>query len=66
MPPGSRPNLRRRRQIPETALKSPLDSPGFDSHDTVGAVALDSYGNLAAATSTSGTDKAPGRVGDSS
>ena len=52
---------------PETALKSPLDSPGFDSHDTVGAVALDSYGNLAAATSTGGTlNKAPGRVGDSS
>jgi beta-aspartyl-peptidase (threonine type) len=38
-----------------------------DSHDTVGAVALDSAGNLAAATSTGGTlNKAPGRVGDSS
>jgi beta-aspartyl-peptidase (threonine type) len=38
-----------------------------DSHDTVGAVALDSHGNLAAATSTGGTlNKAPGRVGDSS
>lgn len=34
--------------------------------DTVGAVALDSYGNLAAATSTGGTPrKWPGRVGDS-
>ncbi|AFN36421.1 isoaspartyl peptidase/L-asparaginase family protein [Taylorella equigenitalis] len=33
---------------------------------TVGAVALDSYGNLAAATSTGGmTNKMPGRVGDS-
>jgi beta-aspartyl-peptidase (threonine type) len=43
---------------PETALKS---------HDTVGAVALDGHGNLAAATSTGGTlNKAPGRVGDSS
>jgi beta-aspartyl-peptidase (threonine type) len=32
---------------------------------TVGAVALDGLGNLAAATSTGGTqDKAPGRVGD--
>ena len=41
--------------------------PGFDSHDTVGAVALDQYGNLAAGTSTGGTlNKAPGRVGDSS
>ena len=38
-----------------------------DSHDTVGAVALDREGNLAAATSTGGTlNKAPGRLGDSS
>jgi len=38
-----------------------------ESHDTVGAVALDQYGNLAAGTSTGGTlNKAPGRVGDSS
>ena len=37
------------------------------SSDTVGAVALDSAGNIAAATSTGGTlNKAPGRVGDSS
>jgi beta-aspartyl-peptidase (threonine type) len=37
------------------------------SHDTVGAVALDSGGNIAAATSTGGTlNKAPGRLGDSS
>jgi beta-aspartyl-peptidase (threonine type) len=37
------------------------------SHDTVGAVALDADGNLAAATSTGGTlNKTPGRVGDSS
>ena len=37
------------------------------SHDTVGAVALDVQGNLAAATSTGGTlNKTPGRVGDSS
>ena len=37
------------------------------SHDTVGAVALDVHGNLAAGTSTGGTlNKAPGRVGDSS
>ena len=39
----------------------------FESHDTVGAVALDARGNLAAATSTGGTlNKTPGRVGDSS
>jgi beta-aspartyl-peptidase (threonine type) len=37
------------------------------SHDTVGAVALDVNGNIAAGTSTGGTlNKAPGRVGDSS
>jgi beta-aspartyl-peptidase (threonine type) len=37
-----------------------------DRHGTVGAVALDESGNLAAATSTGGnTNKRPGRVGDS-
>ena len=37
------------------------------SHDTVGAVALDREGHIAAATSTGGTlNKAPGRLGDSS
>jgi beta-aspartyl-peptidase (threonine type) len=36
-----------------------------DRHGTVGAVALDQSGNLAAATSTGGTtNKRPGRVGD--
>jgi len=44
----------------------PLPDPLL-SHDTVGAVALDAHGNLAAGTSTGGTlNKAPGRVGDSS
>ena len=48
---------------PETAVQS----PGYASHDTVGAIALDCDGNLAAGTSTGGTlNKAPGRVGDSS
>jgi len=50
--------------------KSPETAVGrieLDSHDTVGAVALDVHGNLAAATSTGGTlNKTPGRVGDSS
>jgi len=47
---------------PETAHPD-----SFGSHDTVGAVALDFYGNLAAGTSTGGTlNKTPGRVGDSS
>lgn len=35
-------------------------------HDTIGAVVLDTHGNMAAATSTSGASmKTPGRVGDS-
>jgi beta-aspartyl-peptidase (threonine type) len=39
----------------------------FAEHDTVGAVALDFRGDIAAATSTGGTiNKTPGRVGDSS
>jgi L-asparaginase / beta-aspartyl-peptidase len=47
--------------------KSPETAAGLGSHDTVGAVALDSEGRLAAGTSTGGTlNKAPGRVGDSS
>ncbi len=46
----------------DTTFSGPVDS-----HDTVGAVARDVHGNLAAATSTGGTlNKAPGRVGDSS
>ena len=43
---------------------APLDDA--DRHGTVGAVAMDSAGGLAAATSTGGiTAKLPGRVGDS-
>jgi len=46
--------------------KPDLFAPAI-SHDTVGAVALDRHGNIAAATSTGGTlNKAPGRLGDSS
>ncbi|MEX0777183.1 MAG: isoaspartyl peptidase/L-asparaginase [Phycisphaeraceae bacterium] len=45
-----------------SAPVSALEHPG----DTVGAVALDGKGHLAAATSTGGTaNKLPGRVGDS-
>jgi len=51
-------------QKQEVAGKAP---EFFAEHDTVGAVALDIRGNLAAATSTGGTlNKTPGRVGDSS
>ena len=51
----------------ETFSGTPSIANELLSHDTVGAVALDVEGNLAAATSTGGTlNKAPGRVGDSS
>lgn len=53
--------------LAHTAEEKPnLFAPAI-SHDTVGAVALDQDGNIAAATSTGGTlGKAPGRLGDSS
>src|SRR3981081_4432417 len=42
-------------------------SPPLSRQDTVGCVALDASGNIAAGTSTGGTlNKDPGRVGDSS
>src|SRR5580692_11233012 len=53
--------------LPDETFSGSLDSGNLDSHDTVGAVALDAHGNIAAGTSTGGTlNKAPGRVGDSS
>jgi beta-aspartyl-peptidase (threonine type) len=68
------PNHLRDDKSPETAHPDATEIPSslhnashLDSHDTVGAVALDAAGNLAAATSTGGTlNKTPGRVGDSS
>jgi beta-aspartyl-peptidase (threonine type) len=56
-------------QPSSSASPSPRASPPLDERDkfgTVGAVALDVAGHLAAATSTGGvTNKLPGRVGDS-
>jgi L-asparaginase / beta-aspartyl-peptidase len=53
----------------ETVVTSLFNGDGRDmqsGHDTVGAVAMDVHGRLAAATSTGGiTNKMPGRVGDS-
>jgi len=55
-------------QAREAAGKPDLTFAGPQfGHDTVGAVALDMNGNIAAGTSTGGTlNKTPGRVGDSS
>lgn len=51
----------------DTTFSGPVATLDENSHDTVGAVALDTRGNMAAGTSTGGTlNKAPGRVGDSS
>ena len=58
--------VERLREVQEQALAG-RPPEFFAEHDTVGAVALDSRSNLAAATSTGGTlNKTPGRVGDSS
>ena len=52
---------------PGSDMFAPVAHDPTISHDTVGAVALDRNGNIAAATSTGGTlNKAPGRLGDSS
>jgi beta-aspartyl-peptidase (threonine type) len=59
---------RRIRELEEAraAEAAKTKAAGVGGHGTVGAVALDSAGNLAAATSTGGlTNKHRGRVGDS-
>jgi beta-aspartyl-peptidase (threonine type) len=57
----------RRRLEDAQQQKAPSGDLFAGGHDTVGAIALDRQGKLAAATSTGGTlNKAPGRVGDSS
>jgi beta-aspartyl-peptidase (threonine type) len=54
---GSRDNLKSKIQNPKSKIQNPIG--------TVGAVACDSSGNLAAATSTGGmTNKKFGRIGD--
>ncbi len=66
-----RERLRNLQSSPGTAEQASQTASGpaisERDHDTVGALALDSQGKLAAATSTGGTlNKASGRVGDSS
>lgn len=54
------------RELRRRERGGPDQRDAADLHGTVGAVARDCHGNLAAATSTGGlTAKAPGRVGDS-
>jgi beta-aspartyl-peptidase (threonine type) len=54
------------RHVPSRRSRAAEEPVGTDSMGTVGAVALDRAGNLAAATSTGGlTNKHRGRVGDS-
>jgi beta-aspartyl-peptidase (threonine type) len=58
-------SLEREAARPVASLAPPPE-PFPDTRGTVGAVALDRNGNLAAATSTGGmTNKLPGRIGDS-
>lgn len=55
-----------KKALDENRIVLDHDEPFGDAKGTVGAVARDAYGNLAAATSTGGmTNKIPGRVGDS-
>src|SRR5246127_4730063 len=65
--PRERARLYKAQEAERAGLPDETFSGALDSHDTVGAVALDARGNIAAGTSTGGTlNKAPGRVGDSS
>jgi beta-aspartyl-peptidase (threonine type) len=69
MPPAYFETARRRdaldRELARRAAGAPDTRSDADRHGTVGAVARDAAGNLAAATSTGGlTAKRPGRIGD--
>lgn len=55
-----------KKALAENRIVLDHDEPFGDAKGTVGAVARDAFGRLAAATSTGGmTNKIPGRVGDS-
>ncbi len=65
-PPPPSPGLPRSEADAPTGASTPTITPTWgDTTGTVGCVALDTHGNLAAATSTGGLNaKMPGRVGD--
>jgi L-asparaginase / beta-aspartyl-peptidase len=64
MPPRYFSTPERARALRRARARAPTSAA--DRHGTVGAVALDRFGNLAAATSTGGyTNKMAGRIGDS-
>ncbi|MEZ5954649.1 MAG: isoaspartyl peptidase/L-asparaginase [Hyphomonas sp.] len=64
--PNSYFDTERRRKSLDRVLDEMARTEAADRHGTVGAVAIDIHGNLAAATTTGGmTAKTPGRVGDS-
>lgn len=73
MAPKQEPSYHRRQIGSRAAHDVPKSTPSLvlpqepeEKHGTVGAVAVDAHGRLAAATSTGGTHyKYPGRVGDS-
>src|SRR6201981_79428 len=59
-------NRAKEKETEDKKKSSALPADPISEHGTVGVVALDRHGNLAAGTSTGGTTfKMPGRVGDS-
>jgi beta-aspartyl-peptidase (threonine type) len=65
MVPNNHFDTERRRKALERVLRDRARTKDSDRHGTVGAVAMDQSGNMAAATTTGGmTAKAAGRIGD--
>ncbi|XP_020628098.1 N(4)-(Beta-N-acetylglucosaminyl)-L-asparaginase-like [Orbicella faveolata] len=58
--------IKGRRNLQDTTKQTLLDDVDVDNHDTIGMIAIDQNGNIAAGTSTNGLNhKISGRVGDS-